>query len=422
MKRAIAILAWSALSCGAPPSPPPPLPAPPPVTTTPPEPEPIADDTDPALRHQIDTTLSRLSQARKLEVKRVVKGKRLGRDAVIELIMAKTQRELPPGVLEAQGELLRAFELIPADYDFVGGIYTLLRNNIAGFYEQHGETMYLLDDLNQAGDEETLIHELQHALQDQHWNLKRMLEYRPGDTDRVTAAHALCEGDALMATFEVIGGNAGMISDSMLKVAMVASVAMAEGSANTPRVLQAALVAPYIDGFRFVRNMRQTGGWKAVDAAFAKLPTTTEQLLHVDKYLSREPALPVREPPLPGSGWKKADADVLGEQGLRMVFEQWANNDEAAEAAAGWGGDRYLVARRGDESAVSWVIRFDDEGEAKQAEALIGVAFNLPCAERDRLGPIAWRRAGDTIALVSGPGRGKCAAAVEWLDAVLPTR
>jgi hypothetical protein len=391
----------------------------------------VVAEQDPALRREIDLTMQQLSEARGLAIKREVAGRKLNRDEVIKLIMAKTERELPKGVLEAQGHVLRGLGLTKPDYDFVGGIYDLLRNNVAGFYEQHDEAMYLLDDLNESGAHETLVHELEHALQDQHFDLKSMLKYTPGDTDRIAAAHALCEGDATSAMFEVSLGSAFHVSERTLRMAMVASVALVEGGADTPRILQASLVAPYVDGFKFVQDLRRRGGWKAVDFAFRNLPKSTEQLLHLDKFDKREPPIIVPEPPMPAPGFQKRDADVLGEQGLRMVFEQWALNKDASAAAAGWGGDRYLIASRGDDIAIAWHVRFDDEAEAKEAAALMS-AKHAACTERSNLGPFAWEHRGDAIAIAAGPfkasnlenlaSRGDCKAATAWLDAILATR
>jgi hypothetical protein len=387
---------------------------------------PAAAEPDP-LRAEIDRAMAELAAVRGLPIKRPVAGKPLGRDAVVALISAKAERDMPKAVLEAQGHLLRALGLTDADYDFVGGVYEMLEKNVAGFYDQDSETMYLLDDLPLAGARETLVHELQHAIQDQHFDLKTMLKYRPGDTDRVAAAHALCEGDATSAMFEVSQGSAFMISDRALRMAMIASVALTEG-AETPRVLQASLVAAYVDGFALVQQLRRRGGWQAVDAVFRRLPDSTEQLLHLDKYDAREPAIAVPDLPLPDAGWTRVDADVLGEQGLRMVLEQWGLSDAAAAAAAGWGGDRYVVAERGSEIAVAWHIRFDDVNEAEQAARFIAKKHPA-CVERGDVGPFAHKRVGDAIAIAAGPfdaksltSRGNCGKAQAWVDAILATR
>ena len=430
-RMALPLLVAMQVGCGTPPVAPSSAPAtrvPAEVVAQPEEPPPKIDETSPEMRAAIDKTMAELSKVRGLVVKRKVSGKILGRDAVIKLIMAKAQRELPKGVLEAQGHLLRGLGLIDADYDFVEGIYGMLRNNVAGFYEQHGEMMYLLDDLEQAAMTETLVHELEHAMQDQHFDLKKMLKYRPGDTDRVTAAHALMEGDAMSAMFDVSMGNAFAISERMLRVMMVTSVAMMEGGTDTPRVLQAALVAPYIDGFAFVQKLRERGGWDQVNDAMRDLPISTEQLLHLDKFDAREPPLIVREPPLPDPDYKKMDADVLGEQGTRMSFEQWGTTRAARRAAAGWGGDRYIVARKEDMVAVAWHIVFDNEDEAKEAATLLRGRLAL-CKERTDLGPLAWKRNGAAIAIAGGPfydGPSKvsaadCSSTVAWLNSILGT-
>lgn len=385
----------------------------------------------------IERTLMEVAGTRQLVVKRRVRGERLGRDEVIERVMAKAERDIPKGVLDAQGDLLRSLGLMPADYDFVGGIYALLERNVAGFYDEDSDTMFLLDDLGMA-DRETLVHELEHALQDQHFDLDRLIGYTPGESDRVTATHAIAEGDAMSTMFEVMNGNAFLIDAAALRFMMVASVAIVEGGQETPRVLQASLIAPYVDGYRFVQSLRERGGWNAVNAAFREPPASTEQLLHLDKYDAREPPIVVAKPaPPPGEGWTDKDADVLGEQGLRMVFEQWGRVAVAADAAAGWGGDRYRVVERphpdgGVAVAAAWLVVFDDEAEAEQAEKLVRAEHAKACTERKVVGPFAYRRRGAALAMVAGPfhkkdgvaraSAGDCKGASAWLDAILATR
>jgi hypothetical protein len=106
-------------------------------------------------------------------------------------------------------------------------------------------------------------------------------------------------------------------------------------------VLQRSLTAPYADGLVLVQALRRRGGWPAVDAVWRALPDTTEQLLHLDELDAREPAKPVSAPPNArlGSGFHPALDEVMGEQSLRILLEEWTRRAEAASAAAGWGGD-----------------------------------------------------------------------------------
>jgi hypothetical protein len=216
-------------------------------------------------------------------------------------------------------------------------MFRLIEGQIAGFYVPDDGTMYLADDLGEAEAEETLAHELVHALQDQSYELGKMIKVAEGDGDRVTAAHALAEGDAMSAMLEVSVGSAFAVSEDALRRILAISTSMSAVGATTPRVLTSSLTAPYADGFAFVQGLRRHGGWRAVDAAYGSLPVTTEQLLHLEKYNLREPAVMVAEPPVGalGEGYRAVWNEVMGEQGLRIVLEDWAHRTTAKEGAAG---------------------------------------------------------------------------------------
>jgi len=424
--------------CGAPAAPDTPVLSPPPmtvgsgVTELPAAVEPPAPEQDPLAR-EIARSLDRVVRARGLASKAAVRGRMVDRDACIKLIMAKAEKDLPKKVLVAQGDLLAALGLIPPDYDFADGIYGLVQRQVAGFYDPDADTMYILDDVSGAAAQETLDHELVHALQDQHYDLGTLLKYAPGKGDRLTAAHALGEGDATVAMLEASQpGSAAAIPKRALRAMFSIGLTLTEG--DTPRVLQGALTAPYVDGFGFVQALRARGGWAAVDAAWQRLPISTEQVLHIDKYVANE--LPIEVAPLSiaalGEGWTVDDTDVLGEQGLRLVLEQWTRSGRAAEAAEGWGGDRFVVASRTEQgsarwAAMAWHIVFDDEGEAIQAEAVLDGQFGKRCRERPKLGAMAWRRHGARLTLVAGPlprngataRPASCSLMNKWLTAIV---
>ena len=388
---------------------------------------------------EIARLLRATARAHALTVKHAVAGRTVSRKEGIALIKEKAEHDLPKDVLAAQGELLGALALIPADYDFVAGMYSMLEQNVAGFYDPDQDTMFLIDDLDRGARHETLAHELVHALQDQHYDLGARLRYRRGQLDRITAAATLAEGDAMSAMLDVSHGSAFRFTARAVHLMMVAGVAFSESGGTTPRVLQSSLISPYSDGFRFVQQLRKRGGWQEVDRVWRAPPETTEQLLHLDKYDKREPAILVPELPIKtlGSGWQPMDSDAMGEQTLRIVLEQWAIKAVAREGAAGWGGDRYLVLRRSatadaTDYVVGWHIRFDTEADAIAAHDLVRRKLTSSCLERAELGPIAHKRKGGDVAIVVGPYRrnqsgrrvavpssASCKQSLSWLDEIL---
>ena len=112
------------------------------------------------------------------------------------------------------------------------------------------------------------------------------------------------------------------------------------------------LVFPYSEGLAFVERLRAEGGWDAVDAAYADIPTSTEQILHPRKYLDRdEPsAVALPDPTVAlGQEWRVVDEDTLGELQMALLLANFAPGEgingltgaidlpEAARnAAAGW--------------------------------------------------------------------------------------
>jgi hypothetical protein len=381
---------------------------------------------------QVDVMLERIGLERELLRKSSIGAHVLARGALLDKYRKDSEADLPAYVIESDGEFGRALGLFPPELDYVGSFWEIVTASIGGYYDPRSKTFYLLDDLPIDFVQTALAHELVHALQDQHFDLESMLAFRAGDNDRVLAAHVLCEGDATSSMYDITLGDSLALEVDDLRAGLVGTVETTPSGVPVPGYMQAWLVASYIDGFAMVKELRRRDDWEAVNAVFRDPPESTEQMLHLDKLDAREKPIFVPAPPVPDASWKTVTADVLGEQGLRMVLEQWVDRAEAAKAAAGWGGDRYVVARRGDEWALAWHVRFDSDKDAGEAQKALARRQPAACIERPKVGPMAWRRSGDALAIVAGPYRraadgtvtstSGCKAASDWLTRVVAAR
>lgn len=383
---------------------------------------------------RIAAMLERVAKARGLPIKRRVPGLVLNRDEILRRVRAQVEHDMPREAMVGQGELLAALELVPADYDFVSGTFALLGGRIAGFYDPKDGTMVLAEDLDDAEAEETLAHELAHALADQSFPLAPMIDYKPGDGDRLSAVHSFIEGDATSAMLDVTLGSAFKMPEDAVRLAFIASTQLSEIGGRTPRLINASLVSPYTDGFSIIQALRRRGDWQAVDSVWRMMPDTTEQLLHIEKLLAREPALPVSAPTLgvfEKRGFSTILSDVFGEQSFRLMFEDFSSRDRAREAAAGWGGDRFVVGERKEGEKGQYVfalsLRMDTEEDAKEASFLFAKKYGKACKERAAQGPVVWQLRGRDIALVAGPYEraggstrsiGSCLESEAWLAEV----
>ena len=385
-----------------------------------------------------------VSRARELAVKGPVRGVALSRAEMAARVKTTIEKEVPPEVMTAQAEMLIALGTAPPDFDYGQAIVTLMSAQLAGYYEPSTKTMYLASDLGAAEREATLAHELVHALQDQHYNLENLVRYRPDQSDVQSAAHALAEGDATSAMFDQMLVSRGMkatdLSEDLVGLQVRAAATFGTSGPGVPDVLKRSLVSPYVDGIEFVHFLRRKGGWGAVNAAWAKPPVSTEQLLHPEKYLAGELPVAVSVPPPPeGATGEPGYTDVLGEQSLRLLLEEWMPRSTAVAASTGWAGDRLGVWKFGDRVAVAWHLVSDDVASATRSEAALlrGVAAQhdpgakgaaAPCAARAGLGPLLVRRKGREVAVIAGPyqrqkavtkAASTCEAAAAWADRIL---
>ena len=249
---------------------------------------------------------------------------------------------------------MAAIGLLPSGYPLREKYIDLLGEQVAAFYDQHAHKLFMYEDasLDNAQNRVVLAHELTHALQDQHFGLKKLpLEIKNND-DRAAAASALVEGDATLVMSEFMLKN---MSKQMFKDSMVASfTANMKQLETAPRFLREMLVFPYLRGQEFCASLYGQGGYEAVSKAYANPPSSTAQILHPQKYMAnpREEPIAVEWADLKIKDEAPVADNTVGEMGVRILFTEWLDGTTAEKASAGWRGDRYLYFAGGE--AVVW--------------------------------------------------------------------
>jgi hypothetical protein len=292
-----------------------------------------------------DAVLKETSELRELSILRAVKSGAQSRSEIERMIVKNLDTDTTPAEMHAAEVLLRVFGLAPNDFQYRSFLIKLLTEQVAGYYDPKAQQFYLADWIELEGQKPVMAHELTHALQDQHFDLKRFENWPKGDSDAELAAHALIEGDATLAM------TLYMAKHPLVALAFIKSLGSQENSSEqfkqAPRALRESLLFPYEAGSSWATQVYRRGGWEMVSEAFTKLPQSSEQIIHPDKYFSYEAPVKVTLPDLKsllGPTWKRIDTDVNGEWGLYLVLDEYLNNSSTSkEAAAGWGGDRYAL-------------------------------------------------------------------------------
>lgn len=330
---------------------------------------------DAALR-ATDEVLQSVSRIRGLEVKQPVKRGLKTRDEIESAVMRDLNESNTPEEFEASRKALVKLGLIDADFALRDYYVRLLREQVAGFYQPKTQEFYLAAWLPIAEQKIVIAHELVHALQDQHFNLRRFEKWPKGDSDAELAAHALIEGDATVVMYRYVFDQQGRAVDmrvlgaliDMLKADSDADASKYPVLAGAPAVLRESLQFPYAYGASFVHTIMKNRPMADLNLAYTRLPASSEQIIHPDRYLLFDKPVKIEIPSLSERDWKQVDADVNGEFGYQVLLAEFIGKDRAQSAAAGWGGDRYALYENSRTGALMIAIytTWDSEQDAKE--------------------------------------------------------
>jgi len=258
----------------------------------------------------------------------------------------------------------KRFGLLADTVDARRLLLDLLTEQIIGFYDPDTKVLYVVEDAPEALRQTTVEHELLHALQDQYVSLDSLQNLR-GDNDRISAVHAVVEGQA---TYEQLQANLGLgdIAERLPGGWERVRTEIRRGSTNMPRfsaaplIIQETLLFPYLSGAEFVRRVKRQD---SVPVPLRRFPASTEQVIHPEAYDA--PDVPTRvQLPAPSAGPAIYDNN-LGEFETRLVLYEWLGDLTAAvRAGSGWDGDRYVLFEAGDGQGLAWVTVWDSAVDA----------------------------------------------------------
>lgn len=317
------------------------------------------------LLKKADTIAQSVSRLRGLKQKTRIKRGVMQKDEIRKRLIERVDDEYSPEEIRAEELAMKRLGLLPADADYKKLVIDLLTEQIAGFYDPVERQLYIAG-WQQTGvemfDDILMAHEIDHALQDQHFGLRTFMKLDRANSDATVARQALVEGDGTALMFEFMMNKMGVEmpwadQKTMDMMSKQMSTAMAgAGLGNIPLVLREGLVFPYMEGLRFVAHFRKHHPWKRVDEIYRKPPLSTEHILHPAAYeaYERPDEITVGEVAVL-KGYRLAYSNVNGELGLSFVLRQHAGpgmekrgevytpEEKAGRAVAGWGGDRLAV-------------------------------------------------------------------------------
>lgn len=266
--------------------------------------------------------------------------------------------------IDADEAMYKLLGLVPADFDLLATIKALYGEQVAGYYDGDIKELVVTarDETFSIMEEVTLVHELTHALTDQHHAFNEHFNdlFDTDQFDEASAFQALIEGDATLT--ELLYAQQLSLAEQQEFLEETFSVDTTVFD-RAPQFMQDSLLFPYDAGVGFVQSLYEAGGFATIDQAYGDPPVSTEQIIEPGDYGRDEPqAVPLEQNEL--AGYEIAYGSTWGELGFRLMFNQVLGG--ADQASDGWGGDSYDVFFNGSDVVLVLVYQGDIASDSDQ--------------------------------------------------------
>jgi len=315
-----------------------------------------------ALRRLVDSLRTPVEHVTGLHFKSPPRSALRSREQVRDYLIRKLDEELPPPRLHGLQTAYRLFGLLPDTLQLRSLLLELYTEQVAGYYDPDSATLFGVVGADPTQLRLVLAHEMVHALQGQYLPLDSIL-HETTNNDRLTAAQAVLEGQATLASIDVLAPSQDVSSSPEFWDLYREQVREQQSSmpvfAKAPLIVREALIFPYLAGAEFMHWWKESGRDSVPYGS--RMPVSTEQILFPDRYARGDAPVTLAFPSDTGIVYE----DVLGEGEIRVLMAQLAGSSEVrSKGPIGWGGDRYRVYATPAGPALVWYVVWDDPKSA----------------------------------------------------------
>ncbi len=286
-----------------------------------------------------------------------------GRPEIEAFVKQEVLRRALPQQLRYEEIALKAVGLLPDEYPYTEGLIKLYAVQLGGYYDPEVDSLVLANWVPEGLQRMVAVHELAHALQDQHFDLERIVGPHIAITDEALARLALVEGDAILTSEDVIRRERGSPSLQAQGAPTVASIDQMVVNSDKPFevessiALQKLVTFPYQYGGPFAYTLLRRGGYRILDGAYRELPVTTREILHPEVYPIQEQRKTLSAAPTANPLF----SDRLGEFVVNLLLQEGRVPGVVAQKiASGWRWDSLtLTSDEKGRYEVAWETVWD---------------------------------------------------------------
>ena len=308
-------------------------------------PETSASPTDKVLLRGAARLARKVRVQRQLKLRRQLKMEVLARDALAARRLALLEARMDKEAYALQSRILAALGLVEPGADTRAELIRRLTAGEPGpFYDPAKQKIYIVKAIPLKDQRQALALATCHALVDQRFRLRRLGKLGEKSQDAHLAARALAEGDCFTLMLELLLAKEGLEPSALGEAEEQLLASAIQGEGRVSDFLQKRIQFPYMAGAAFVTKLRARYAWAVLRKAYKRPPESTEQVLHYERYWTRDRPDRFRAPALKSlAGAAELGRDTVGEFQLGRYLSLGVDKAGAARAAAGWGGDLLLA-------------------------------------------------------------------------------
>ncbi len=302
---------------------------------------------------QIDAIVSELGDISGLQPRGKIRYDQISREDMKDFLERRIREEVKPREIEAEEAVLKKLGFASPDFDLKKTTIDLLTEQAAAFYDFHKKKLFVVDSSDGLAERSALVHELAHALADQHFHLAKFIGRASQNDDSALARMAVMEGQATWLMSEYLARKSGRSLETSPELVKLMSDMNGASSGQfpvfdrAPRYLQETLLFPYTQGMLFQQAVVVKMGKAAFAEVFRRPPETTQEILHPERYFEHPKRVRLPLPAFPSERNYRGFTDgELGELDNSILLRQYADDGEAAAVAPEWRGGTFRLFER----------------------------------------------------------------------------
>ncbi|MEZ3144435.1 Hvo_1808 family surface protein [Halobaculum sp. MBLA0143] len=410
------------------------------------DPLPAVDPTDGLNQTELDKvvarSMARVEHIREVEFEKTVPVSLIDRDTFKQRYASGDGGGVPPAYRAFDNAKWEAIFAINESADSIAVANRNRGATVGGFYSPSEDRIVVVSDNTETPQlsEVTLSQELFHALQDQRFGYDA-LNYATREGHNT--ADGVVEGDGNY----VDSLYSQQCEEEWNCLTDTGGEDSSGGGTSINFGRYFVTFQPYSDGPKYVKAVRERGGWEAVNALYDNPPVSSAAVAEVDLDETQPQTVTIEDQT--AGDWQRVEVNgrpsyaKLGQPGVAAMFvrplyndanpdtwvvdpRNWLNRTETGEladdplnysvsVADGWDGDRLHVYRNADnETGYVWRIAWESEADAR--EFVDGYRQLLGHYGGDQVGDDTYvipdsgfadafqiRRSGDTVTIVNAP-------------------